>query len=70
MFELQQVVDAYDFLRQQLATIDQELQKYMAALPTREPVGEASAEVSQLSAKQRKKLKANRKSKDNRQPSI
>ena len=66
LFELQQVVDAYDFHRQQLATIDTELQKYMTALPTREPVGEVSADVSKLSAKLRKKLKANRKSKDNR----
>src|ERR1022692_4501341 len=66
LFELQQVVEAYDFHRQQLTTIDTELQKYMTALPTREPVGEASAEVSKLSAKLRKKLKANRKSKDNR----
>jgi len=66
LFELQQVVEGYDFHRQQLATIDTELQKYMAALPTRAPVGEASVEVSKLSAKQRKKLKANRKSKDNR----
>ena len=66
LFELQQVVDAYDFHRQQLATIDHEMEKYMAALPTREPVGEISSELSKLSAKQRKKLKASRKSKDNR----
>lgn len=66
LFELQQVVDGYDFHRQQLATIDTELQKYMTALPTREPVGEAPVEGSRVSAKQRKKLKANRKSKDNR----
>src|SRR5260370_86712 len=66
LFELQQVVDAYDFHRQQLAIIDTELQKYMTALPTREPVGEVSADISKLSAKLRKKLKANRKSKDNR----
>lgn len=68
LFELRQVVNAYDFHRQQLATIDTELQKYMTALPTREPVGGPSVgvDVSKLSAKQRKKLKASRKSKDNR----
>src|SRR5260370_42642567 len=38
----------------------------MTALATREPVGEVSADISKLSAKLRKKLKANRKSKDNR----
>ena len=66
LFELQQVVEAYDFHRQQLATIDTELHKYMTALPTREPVGEVSADTSKLSARLRKKLKAKRKSKDNR----
>jgi transposase len=72
LFELQQVVDAYDFHRQQLASIDAELQKYLSARPTREPVGEAAVEIdtSQLPAKQRKKmnkkLKATRKQKDNR----
>jgi len=72
LFELQQVVDAYDFHRKQLASIDNELQKYLSARPTREPVGEAAVEIdtSQLPAKQRKKmdkkLKATRKQKDNR----
>ena len=67
LFALQLAVDAYDFHRKQLTTIDSELQKYMAALPTREPVGKAEArDDSKLTAKQRKKRKANRKSKDNR----
>jgi transposase len=66
LFELRQVVETYKFHRGQLTTIDTELQKYMSALPTREPVGEASADVSKMTAKLRKKLKANRKSKDNR----
>lgn len=68
LFELQQVVDTYDFHRQQLGTIDTQLQKQMVALPTREPVCQSpvSEEVSKQSAKQRKKLKATRKSKDNR----
>lgn len=68
LFELQQVVDTYDFHRQQLATIDTQLEKYMTGLPTREPVGgpPVGVDVSKLSVKQRKKLKASRKSKDNR----
>lgn len=58
MFELQQVVDAYDFHRQQLASIDAELQQYLSARPTREPVGEAAVKIdtSPLPAEQRKKM--------------
>jgi transposase len=70
LFELQQVVDAYDFHRKQVVACDTQLQKYMAALPSREPVGKTEPPVeaanSKQSAKQRKKLKANRKTKDNR----
>ena len=65
LFELQQVVDAYDFHRQQLVTIDKKLEQYLVTLPSREPVGGAEEE-GKLSTKQRKKRKANRKSKDNR----
>jgi transposase len=65
LFTLQLAVEAYDFHRQQLSRIDKEVEKYMAALPTREPVGKAE-ESAKLTAKQRKKRKANRKSKDNR----
>lgn len=36
LFELQQAVEAYDFHRQQIAKCDQQLQRYLAALPTRE----------------------------------
>jgi transposase len=38
LFELQQAVDAYDFHQQQLARCDVQLQKYLAALPAREPL--------------------------------
>ena len=65
LFTLQLAVDGYDFHRGQLVTIDAELQKYMTVLPTREPVGKVE-DQSKLTAKQRKKRKANRKSKDNR----
>ena len=36
LFELEQVVEGYDFLRQQIAACDVKLQKYFAALPSRE----------------------------------
>jgi len=65
MFELQQVVEAYDFHQQQLATIDQKLEQYMAAQPSRTAYGKG-LDQSTLTAKQRKKMKANRKTKDNR----
>jgi transposase len=65
LFELQQVVDAHDFYRKQLADIDKELEQYMKALPGREPVGQP-VEKDKLTAKQQKKMKPNRKSKDNR----
>jgi transposase len=35
LFELQQALDAYDFYQRQMAKCDQQLQRYMAALPTR-----------------------------------
>lgn len=48
LFELQQVVDSYDFVQRHIAACDVELQKYMAALPHREvpatqPVASAPA---------------------------
>lgn len=65
LFELQQVVDAYDFHRKQLTTIDKELEQYMKTLPSREAVGQP-VEKDKLTSKQRKKMSPNRKSKDNR----
>lgn len=65
LFELQQVVGAHDFYRKQLAEIDRELEQYMSTLPSREPVGQTVEKVK-LTAKQRKKMRPNRKSKDNR----
>src|SRR5258708_12917939 len=35
LFELQQVVDAYDFHQKQIAACDVQLQKYLSALPIR-----------------------------------
>jgi len=36
LFELRQVLEAYDFYQKQIADCDQELKKYTAAVPTRE----------------------------------
>ena len=48
LFELQQAVDRYDFCQQQIAKCDQQLEKYLAALPSRKgavqaPVAKAEA---------------------------
>src|SRR6202167_1130312 len=39
LFELQQVVDAYDFHQKQIAACDVQLQRYMSALPVRHGPG-------------------------------
>src|SRR5215216_4305368 len=39
LFELQQVVDAYDFHQKQIAACDVELQRYLSALPIRSEPG-------------------------------
>jgi transposase len=66
LFELQQVVEAYDFHQQQIAACDAELQKYLAQLPSRQIGGGRAAAPTEPTAKQRKKLQAKRKKKDNR----
>jgi transposase len=67
LFEMQQVVDAYDFHQKQIAACDEQLQKYLTAMPTREPVGGGRQTAApEKTAKQRKKLKAKRRTKDNR----
>jgi transposase len=67
LFEMQQVVEGYDFYRKQIAACDEELQKYLMELPTRQPVGGGRPTTApQKTAKQRKKLQAKRKAKDNR----
>jgi transposase len=67
LFELGQLVKEFDFQQQQMAAIDEQLQKYLAAMPTRESVGEEQAEPrAATTARGKKKLKASRKSRDNR----
>jgi hypothetical protein len=50
LFALQQAVDAYDFYRRQMAQCDQQLQQYMAALPSREAGAESVAAESSPTA--------------------
>jgi len=63
------VMDAYEFYRKQMASIDQELEKYLAAQPSRE-AETVAGDLSELPVKQQKKLKkklsASRKQNDNR----
>ena len=57
LFELEQVVECYDFYRKKIADCDERLQKYLAVLPTRRlPVpGEAQAAVPREKRKSKRK---------------
>lgn len=46
MFELQQAVDAYDFAQQQIRECDLYLQKYLATVPTRQPLEPPTGEAT------------------------
>jgi transposase len=46
LFELRQVVEAYDFYQQQLRACDQELKKYLAAIPDRKAEEGGQAQVA------------------------
>ena len=68
MFEWKQAVDAYDFIQKQMAECDQELEKYMAALPSRtiaaevetlQPGADAPAEEPVKKKRKNKKAKGN-----------
>jgi transposase len=58
LFELQQAVDAYDFYQRQMAKCDQQLQRYMAALPTRAPEPAPASASSLPSSKKGKPARA------------
>jgi len=68
LFELQQVVEGYDFYQGQIGACDQELQKYLAVLPDRRR--EREVEVVDTGeakgSKKRRKSKAERKGKTRR----
>lgn len=59
LFELQQAVDAYDFVQKQLGECDKKLEKYMAALPTR-TLPESTAEATEDGGKKKSKKKRGR----------
>lgn len=62
LFELQQAVEAYDFYRQQTAQGDEQLQKYLAALPTREAAPQPpAAEAPVATGGERRPHRARRK---------
>ena len=63
LFELQQVMAAYDFQQQQIKDCDRELQKYMNLQPTRAVVGEGRPETEK--AKPRRKQSRARKPRKN-----
>src|SRR5437764_3757746 len=63
LFELQQVMAAYDFQQQQIKDCDRELQKYMNLQPTRAVVGEGMPETE--NAKPRRKQSRVRKPRKN-----
>lgn len=68
LFELKQAVEAHDFVHKQMAECDQQLEKYMAALPSRafESTGENSAPVAvQAGGQQATKKAAPKKAKGN-----
>lgn len=64
LFELQQVVDAYDFHQKQIAACDVQLQKYLSVLPTRSgprtgEVGAADKPPEKLKKQRKRKLQEN-----------
>ena len=69
LFELQQAVDAYDFYQQQMKKCDQQLRRYMAALPTRAPVPYPTSAPSLPSPEQREQGRA-RKRRQRNQPAF
>lgn len=63
LFELQQVVDAYDFHQKQIVACDVQLQQYLSALPNRVPAANepttADAPAEKPSKPRRRKLQKN-----------
>ena len=56
LFELKQAVDAYDFVQKQMGECDRELEKYVAALPSRSLPG-SDAEETDVGGKKKQKSK-------------
>jgi len=55
LFELQQVVKAYDFQQQQIADCDQQLEKYMKAQPTHSRVAQVKTDEGKPQMERRRK---------------
>jgi transposase len=70
LFELQQAVDAYDFYQQQMKKCDQQLRRYMAALPTCAPVPPPASAPSLPSAKEEKQGRARKSRRQGNQPAF
>ena len=70
LFELQQAVDAYDFYQQQMKKCDQQLRRYMAALPTCAPVPPPASAPSLPSAKEEKPGRARKSRRQGNQPAF
>jgi transposase len=68
LFELQQVVDAYDFHQKQIAACDVQLQKYLSALPIRSRPG--AGEQSTADAPSEKPNKQRRHKLQKNQPTF
>ncbi len=66
LFELQPVMEAYDFQQKQMAACDVQLQKYMAALPSRGVPGKQPAAVEPARSGRAKKRGKPRRSGDRR----
>jgi transposase len=60
VFELEQVVECYDFYQQKLSACDQQLQGYLAALPDRKAARETGAEATPTAPQGLKKSRKRR----------
>jgi transposase len=58
LFELQQVVDGYDFFQRKLAACDQQLKSYLAVLPDRKMEGETAAATAPQGSRKTKKRRS------------
>jgi len=70
LFELQQAVDAYDFYQRQMQQCDQQLRRYMAALPTCAPAPPPASAPSLPSAKEGKQGRARKSRRQGNQPAF
>jgi transposase len=68
VFELEQGVECYDFHQRRIAACDQQLQRYMAALPDREVASEPAVVAAPGELPRPKKAKQRRAKKSKNQP--